>query len=69
MHYIDPPSPLVDRTLTPEERETVDGCKLLQGMLVEQDRVLGSVRSLAVYNSDLATSVIPLIRENFEEVR
>mmetsp|Transcript_13184 Transcript_13184/g.26882 ORF Transcript_13184/g.26882 Transcript_13184/m.26882 type:complete len:420 (+) Transcript_13184:175-1434(+) len=57
-----------ERTLTPEERETVDGCKLLQGMLVEQDRMLSSVRSLSVYNSDLISSVIPLIKENFEEM-
>ena len=57
-----------ERTLTAEERETVDGCKLLQGLLIDEDRSLAKLRSFSAYEHDLSSKVIPLIRDNFEEL-
>ena len=57
-----------DRTLTPEERETLDGCKLLQGLILEEDRSLDRIRSFAAYEKNLTKKIIPTIHENFEEL-
>jgi hypothetical protein len=59
-----------ERELTMEERETLDGCKLLQSMIHDLDANLssGKLRSLAAYEEDLYNKVVPLIHETFEEL-
>ena len=56
--------------LTPEERDTLDGCKLLQSMIHDLDANLtsGSLRSFAAYEEELYTKVVPLIHDSFEEL-
>ena len=58
------------RELTVEERETLDGCKLLQSMIHDLDANLstGRLRSFAAYEEDLYTKVVPLIHDTFEEL-
>jgi hypothetical protein len=58
------------RELTMEERETLDGCKLLQSMIHDLDVNLssGNLRSFAAYEEDLYTKVVPMIHGTFEEV-
>ncbi len=59
-----------ERDLTMEERETLDGCKLLQSMIHDLDANLssGNLRSFAAYEEDLYTKVVPLIHDTFEEL-
>lgn len=59
-----------ERPLTMEERETLDGCKLLSSMLHDLDVSLtsGNIMSFADYEKDLYTKVVPLIHDNFEEL-
>jgi len=64
-----------ERELTVEERETLDGCKLLQSMIHDLDANLTSVaggstqyRSFQAYENDLYTKVVPLIHDTFEEL-
>jgi hypothetical protein len=54
------------RDLTAEERETLDGCKLLQSMLFDLDQGLANVRSLGAHEQDLYQRIIPLIHDTFE---
>jgi len=54
------------RELTSEERETLDGCKLLQSMLHDLDAGLAKVRSLGAHEEDLYQRIIPLIHDTFE---
>eukprot|EP00557_Chaetoceros_sp_GSL56_P002935 CAMPEP_0176487756 /NCGR_PEP_ID=MMETSP0200_2-20121128/6317_1 /TAXON_ID=947934 /ORGANISM="Chaetoceros sp., Strain GSL56" /LENGTH=573 /DNA_ID=CAMNT_0017884637 /DNA_START=111 /DNA_END=1830 /DNA_ORIENTATION=+ len=58
------------RELTMEERETLDGCKLLQSMIHDLDANLssGHLRSFAAYEEDLYTKVIPMMHGTFEEL-
>lgn len=58
------------RELTMEERETLDGCKLLQSMIHDLDANLssGHLRSFAAYEEDLYTKVVPMIHGTFEEL-
>ena len=56
----------MERELTSEERETLDGCKLLQSMLHDLDADLSKVRSLGAYEQDLYQRIIPLIHDTFE---
>ena len=58
------------RELTVEERETLDGCKLLQSMIHDLDSNLsaGQFRSFAAYEDDLFNKVVPLIHDSFEEL-
>lgn len=55
------------RDLSAEERETLDGCKLLQSMLRDLDQGLAQVRSLGAHEQDLYQRIIPLIHNTFEE--
>ena len=59
-----------ERELTTEERETIDGCKLLQSMIHDLDSNLssGEIRSFAAYEEELYTKVVPLIHDTFEEL-
>lgn len=59
-----------ERDLTTEERETLDGCKLLQSMIHDLDTNLtsGQIRSFAAYEEDLYSKVVPLIHDTFEEL-
>jgi hypothetical protein len=58
------------RELTTDERETLDGCKLLQSMIHDLDANLssGHLRSFAAYEEDLYTKVVPMIHGTFEEL-
>ena len=57
-----------ERKLTVEERETLDGCRLLQSMIHDLDAGLDTVRSFAAYEEDLFNKVVPLIHDTFEEL-
>lgn len=52
--------------LSVEERETLDGCKLLQSLFHDLDQGLATVRSYQQYEDDLITKIVPLIRDTFE---
>ena len=57
-----------DRELTVEERETLDGCKLLRDMIHDLDASLDSTRSFDAYEAHLITVAVPLIHGTFEEL-
>jgi hypothetical protein len=57
-----------ERPLTVEERETVQGCRLLQQMLYELDKSVQQTKSFHEYEDNLHTKVIPLIHNAFEEL-
>lgn len=57
-----------ERPLTVEERETVQGCRLLQQMLYDLDKSLQHTKSFHEYEDNLHTNVIPLIHSAFEEL-
>ena len=57
-----------ERKLSVEERETLDGCRLLQSMIHDLDNGLDTVRSFAAYEEDLFNKVVPLIHDTFEEL-
>jgi hypothetical protein len=57
-----------DRELTVEERETLDGCKLLRDMLHDMDASLDSTRSFDAYEDHLMNVAVPLIYGTFEEL-
>jgi hypothetical protein len=52
--------------LSVEERETIDGCKLLRSILHDLDVNLERTRSLAAHQESLAKDVIPIIQGHFE---
>lgn len=54
------------KELTSEERETLDGCKLLQSLLHDVDHGLDKLRSFAAHEQDLVQKIIPLIHDTFE---
>ena len=56
-----------ERKLTMEERETLDGCKLMQSMLHDLDHGLETIRSFAAHEEDLYQRIIPLIYDTFED--
>ena len=49
-----------------EERETLDGCKLMQSMIHDLDNDLENVRSFAAHEEELYGRIIPLIYDTFE---
>jgi len=55
-----------DDDLTPEERETLDGCKLMQSVLHDLDVALPEIRSFAAHEDTLYRQVIPVIQDTFE---
>ena len=57
-----------ERELTVEERETLEGCRLLQSMLHDLDAQLDHVRSFQAYEEHLSSKVIPIIHNTFEEL-
>mmetsp|Transcript_2164 Transcript_2164/g.4965 ORF Transcript_2164/g.4965 Transcript_2164/m.4965 type:complete len:655 (-) Transcript_2164:877-2841(-) len=57
-----------ERKLTVEERETLDGCRLLQSMIHDLDANLDDIRSFSAYEDDLYAKVVPLIHDTFEEL-
>ena len=57
-----------ERELTVEERETLDGCKLLHGLIHDLDASLDSMRSFAAYEEYLLKKAVPLIYGTFEEL-
>lgn len=52
--------------LSGEQRETLDGCKLLQSLFHDLDTGLEQVRSFASHEEYLYQKVIPLIHDTFE---
>jgi len=52
--------------LTAEQRETLDGCKLLQSLLHDVDLGLEKVRSFSAHKQELYEKIIPLIHDTFE---
>jgi hypothetical protein len=52
--------------LTTEQRETLDGCRLLQSMLHDMDVGLENVQSLQAHEQNLYEKIIPLIHDTFE---
>jgi UDP-glucose 6-dehydrogenase len=59
-----------NRKLTVEERETIDGCRLLQSMIHDLNSNLSSgiLRSFNAYEEELYKKVVPLINGTFEEL-
>jgi len=55
-----------DRELTADERETLDGCKLLQSMLHDLDNGLDKMRSFDAHEQELYQTIIPMIHDTFE---
>jgi hypothetical protein len=55
-----------ERDLTMEERETLDGCKLVQSMIHDLDNQLEHVRSFAAHEDELYGKIIPLLYDTFE---
>ncbi|KAL3916996.1 MAG: hypothetical protein SGILL_004919 [Bacillariaceae sp.] len=55
-----------ERDLTMEERETLDGCKLMQSVIHDLDNDLENVRSFAAHEDELYGRIIPLIYDTFE---
>jgi len=55
-----------ERDLTMEERETLDGCKLMQSMIHDLDNQLEDIRSFAAHEDELYGRIIPLIHDTFE---
>lgn len=55
-----------ERELTMEERETLDGCKLIQSMIHDLDNDLEHVRSFAAHEDELYNRIIPLLYDTFE---
>lgn len=55
-----------ERDLTMEERETLDGCKLVQSMIHDLDNQLEHVRSFAAHEDELYGRIIPLLYDTFE---
>ena len=58
-----------ERDLNMEERETLDGCKLLQSVIHDLDANMstGKLRTFADYEEQLFSKVVPLIHDTFEE--
>jgi hypothetical protein len=52
--------------LDTDQRETLDGCKLMQSLLHDVDAGLDQVRSFAAHEEFLLQKVIPLIHDTFE---
>jgi hypothetical protein len=57
-----------ERDLTMEERETLDGCKLVQSMVHDLDTELENVRSFAAHEDELFGRIIPLLHDTFESM-
>ncbi|KAL7426557.1 hypothetical protein ACHAXM_000507 [Skeletonema potamos] len=57
-----------ERELTVEERETLDGCKLLRDMIHDLDSSLDTMKSFAAYEEYLVNVAVPLIYGSFEEL-
>ena len=56
------------RDLTMEERETLDGCKLVQSMIHDLDSDLEHIRSFAAHEDELYKRIIPLLYDTFEAI-
>ena len=57
-----------ERELTVEERETLDGCKLLRDMIHDLDASLDTMKSYAAYEEYLMKTAVPLMYGSFEEL-
>lgn len=65
-HILDIQSNNISYELSMEERETLQGCKLLQSLLHDLDISLQTVRSYQQYEDDLIIKIVPLIRDTFD---
>ena len=57
---------LAGEELSGEQRETLDGCKLMQSLLHDVDAGLDKVRSFAAHEEYVLQQIIPLIHDTFE---
>jgi len=57
-----------ERELTVEERETLDGCKLLRDLIHDLDVSLDTMKSFASYEEYLLKVAVPLMYGTFEEL-
>ncbi len=57
-------------SMSEEERkeinETVEGCRIIQKLLLDHDKSLESFKSMSVYDSYLSNEVIPVLNNTFE---
>lgn len=58
----------LERELTVEERETLEGCKLIRDMIHDLDGSLDTMKSFAAYEEYLVNVAVPLIYGSFEEL-
>ena len=58
----------LERSLTPEEEETLDGAKVLQSLLREMDAGIDTVTSFSQHEHHLMNVVIPTLASSFEEL-
>ncbi len=58
----------LERELTVEERETLEGCKLIRDMVHDLDVSLDTMKSFAAYEEYLVNVAVPLIYGSFEEL-
>ena len=58
----------LERELTVEERETLEGCKLIRDMVHDLDASLDTMKSFAAYEEYLVNVAVPLIYGSFEEL-
>lgn len=58
----------LERELTVEERETLEGCKLIRDMVHDLDTSLDTMKSFAAYEEYLVNVAVPLIYGSFEEL-
>ena len=58
----------IERELTVEERETLEGCKLIRDMVHDLDASLDTMKSFAAYEEYLVNVAVPLIYGSFEEL-
>ena len=55
-----------ERELTVEERETLDGCKLLRDLIHDLDASVDTMKSFAAYEEYLVNVAVPVIYGSFE---
>jgi hypothetical protein len=58
----------LERSLTPEEEETLDGAKVLQSLLREMDAGIDTVTSFSQHEQHVMNVVIPTLSSTFEEL-
>ncbi|CAM9809371.1 unnamed protein product [Phaeothamnion confervicola] len=69
LRHFSPPPPEGGRAPTPEELETLQGCRFLQQLVQDlNSQQMVKFTSFSHYESELATSIIPMVRDKFESM-